>query len=383
MPAIKVDTPELTEILRQTPPEQNLMLIGRHGIGKSQIVTQFFRTQGERVVTFFLGQMSDPGDLIGLLYKDEKTGHSEFLPPYWWPLDGTSIVLFLDELNRARPEILQSVMDLTLNRTLAGKTLPPGSRVISAINEGDEYQLTDLDPALVSRFNLYEFSPTVEDWLVWANAHQVDPRVINFIQQNREYLDGDPKTATSETNKLAGELTRTPDRRSWERVSKTIASLEEVSNTHVKLLAGIVGTAAAVLFVKSVQNSQGVSADDVLLRFEITKRKLLKLATHDFAGLNERIVLRIQKGGFLPPAKKKVLENFHSYLQLLLEMKQSEACAHLASMLERPRFSSVSQFLMADAKILAVMVEFRPQPMRAMPNSVAASCVPSKGAISR
>ena len=34
-------------------------------------------------------------------------------------LVGKPIVLFLDELNRARPEILQTVMDLALNRKLA------------------------------------------------------------------------------------------------------------------------------------------------------------------------------------------------------------------------------------------------------------------------
>ncbi|RKZ40094.1 MAG: hypothetical protein DRQ49_09515 [Gammaproteobacteria bacterium] len=180
--AIKIDALELLEILRITPPEQNIMLIGKHGIGKSQIITQFY--QKMKVVPFFLGQMSDPGDLIGLMHKDEKTGHSEFLPPYWWPTDNKAIVLFLDELNRARPEILQSVQDLTLNKTLAGKKLPKGSIVISAVNEGEEYQLTDLDPALVSRFNLYEFAPTVEDWLLWANDNGIDGRIISFIQKN-------------------------------------------------------------------------------------------------------------------------------------------------------------------------------------------------------
>jgi hypothetical protein len=32
--------------------------------------------------------------------------------------------LFLDELNRAQPDIVQPVMDLTHNRTLARKSLP-------------------------------------------------------------------------------------------------------------------------------------------------------------------------------------------------------------------------------------------------------------------
>lgn len=56
--------------------------------------------------TLFLGQMSDPGDLLGLPTKDEATGKTTFMPPYWFPIDDKPIVLFLDELNRARPEIL-------------------------------------------------------------------------------------------------------------------------------------------------------------------------------------------------------------------------------------------------------------------------------------
>lgn len=178
-------------MLEETPPEQNVMLTGKHGIGKSRILEKYFTEKGQQVVILFLGQMSDPGDLIGLPYKDEKTGKTDFMAPYWWPHDGKPLVLFLDELNRARPEVLQTVMDLTLNRKLAGKSLPKGSRIISAVNDGDEYQLTDLDPALVSRFNIYDFHPGVDEWLLWAQESKLDSRVIEFIAQNSNMLDGE------------------------------------------------------------------------------------------------------------------------------------------------------------------------------------------------
>ena len=106
-----IDSKELYEVLAETPAEQNIMLAGKHGIGKSQILTKYFEDQGMKVVPLFLGQMSDPGDLIGLPDRDSKAGKTQFLPPFWFPLDNTPVVLFLDELNRARPEILQSVLD--------------------------------------------------------------------------------------------------------------------------------------------------------------------------------------------------------------------------------------------------------------------------------
>ena len=104
--AININTKELKNLLESTPATHNIMLSGKHGIGKSKIITDFFTAKGQKVVTLFLGQMSDPGDLIGLPNKDEATGKTVFMPPYWFPTDDQPVVLFLDELNRARPEIL-------------------------------------------------------------------------------------------------------------------------------------------------------------------------------------------------------------------------------------------------------------------------------------
>ena len=155
-----INITELCQILDRTPDTQNIMLTGAHGIGKSRILSDYFEGQGKRVVSLFLGQMSDPGDLIGLPSLDESTGRTVFIPPYWFPKDNEPIVLFLDELNRARPEVLQTIMDLALNRKLAGRQLPEGSRIISAVNDGEDYQVVELDPALLSRFNVYRFCPS-------------------------------------------------------------------------------------------------------------------------------------------------------------------------------------------------------------------------------
>ncbi len=80
--AIKLDVQEFNEVLQITPPDQNIMILGKHGIGKSRIISDYFTGKKMKVVAFFLGQMSDPGDLIGLMYKDEKTGKSDFMMIY-------------------------------------------------------------------------------------------------------------------------------------------------------------------------------------------------------------------------------------------------------------------------------------------------------------
>ena len=122
-----VNAKQLEYILDNTPPEQNIMLVGKHGIGKSRILEEYFKKKNCPVVTLFLGQMSDPGDLIGLPDKNEETNKTDFMLPYWFPLDGKPVVLFLDELNRARPEVLQTIMDLTLKRSLIQRIFGVGT----------------------------------------------------------------------------------------------------------------------------------------------------------------------------------------------------------------------------------------------------------------
>lgn len=212
MSNIRVNITELQQILDITPSEHNLMLVGNHGIGKSEILTEYYKAKGMPVIALFLGQMSDPGDLIGLPHKDEATGKTDFMPPYWFPTDGKPIVLFLDELNRARPEILQTIMDLALNRKLAGRKLPEGSRIIAAVNEGDQYQLTDLDPALVSRFNILTFSPTPQEWLLWARRWEWTTASPTSFRRTPSGSTRPPTPARVRTPVLTRPLTAAPGR---------------------------------------------------------------------------------------------------------------------------------------------------------------------------
>ena len=277
--AININTKELKNLLESTPPSHNIMLSGKHGIGKSKIITDFFEAKGQKVVTLFLGQMSDPGDLIGLPNKDETTGKTVFMPPYWFPTDGQPVVLFLDELNRARPEILQTIMDLALNRKLAGRSLPPGSRIVSAVNDGEEYQLTDLDPALVSRFNIYNFRPTAGEWILWAQQAGLDQHVIDFIENNSRMLDGDGAVTDSSSS-----LEKTPDRRGWERVSDILKTAPAIGPTTRKVVAGIIGAKAASEFFESFSQSRLISAESILKDFDRQKMTLEKYSNQLLAG---------------------------------------------------------------------------------------------------
>ena len=353
MANISCNITELKQLLEATPASHNVMLVGNHGIGKSEILSEFYGALGMPVVALFLGQMSDPGDLIGLPCKDEKTGKTDFMPPYWFPIDGKPIVLFLDELNRARPEILQTVMDLALNRKLAGKLLPEGSRIISAVNAGDQYQLTDLDPALVSRFNIVNFKPTAEEWLLWARKAGLDSRVIGFIDENRIWLDKDPDMKEGADTGLD----KTPDRRAWKRVSDVISDKDELKEIDSKIISSIVGPKAASAFIQNAATRRLLSGREVLAGFDKAKvkDKLEEYGIHQLSVVNEGIYRHLEVEKVQVKDVEKYKENLMSYFEYLTKHKK-EAAAHFANIYVNQTYQSAIGFIATKAPLLVMML---------------------------
>ena len=353
MSNISVNITELQQLLEATPASHNIMLVGNHGIGKSEILSEYFNAQGMPVVALFLGQMSDPGDLIGLPCKDEKTGKTDFMPPYWFPIDGKPIVLFLDELNRARPEILQTVMDLALNRKLAGKLLPEGSRIISAVNAGDQYQLTDLDPALVSRFNIVNFKPTAEEWLLWARKADLDSRVIGFIDENRIWLDKDPNMKEGADTGLD----KTPDRRAWKRVSEVIARKAELKDIDAKIISSIVGPKAAAAFIQNAATRRLLSGRDILTGFDKEKIRntLADYGLHQLSVVNEGIYRHLEVEKVRDKDVKTYTDNLMSYFEYLTKNRK-EAAAHFANIYVQQTYKNAITFIATKNPTLVMML---------------------------
>ena len=350
MANINVNTTELLQLLDITPAHQNIMLVGNHGIGKSEILTEYFAAKGMKVVPLFLGQMSDPGDLIGIPNRNETTGKTDFMPPYWFPLDGKPIVLFLDELNRARPEVLQTIMDLALNRTLAGRSLPEGSRIISAVNAGDQYQLTDLDPALVSRFNVMTFRPTAQEWLLWADRASVDPRVKDFIRENPTWLDKDPDAKEGADTGLD----KTPDRRAWKRVSDILSGVTELSSPIVtKAVAGIVGPKAASALMSSLSAKRILSGREVLQNLEKHMKTLRGYELHQLSTVNDGIFRHLEVEQLTGKAKESAKKNVEAWFDFLAKEKK-EAAAHFANLYVQGTYPKAVEFMARECPLLTM-----------------------------
>lgn len=351
-----INTVELEEILKNTPASQNILLVGRHGIGKSEILTAHFEKNGMEVIPLFLGQMADPGDLIGLPHFNEETHHTEYYPPYWFPLDDKPIVLFLDELNRARPELMQSVMDLALNRKLAGKKLPEGSQVIAAVNAGDEYQVEDLDPALISRFNVYHFEPEINDWINWAEKNQLDKRVIKFIKENQSMLDSCAVPEDDEDG-----FRKTPDRRAWKKVSDVVKNIPVIKEKHVKLISGIIGREAAVSFIvhSKINENDNMKIENFWEKGKQSFNAIMILSLNEFSDFTGQVYSTIIPFSDDVAEIKKHAQIFDEFVVWVSETKRQEELGYIVSLFTENKFPKANDFIKENCQMAkSIMMKF-------------------------
>jgi hypothetical protein len=269
------------------PADTSVLLRGNHGIGKSQIVRDLASRFGLEVIDRRLSQMCE-GDMIGLPSLEEGT--TKFNPPDWYMLAcKTPKVLFLDEINRATPEIMQAAFQIILDRELNGHKLHPKSRVYAAINTGNKYSVNDMDPALLDRFWVVDLEPSVEDWLNWAainsNIHQ---NLIMFIQDQPKFLDPvenvNPGTVQS-------------SRRSWKRLNDSLVQSKLINSPQnpifLNMSIGFVGFEAAAAFYNFVKNISGnLTAEELLESFttEIVQLKIKNLGQEGMNTCIEKIV---------------------------------------------------------------------------------------------
>lgn len=314
------DIADIIDIINSTPIDQAILLVAPHGVGKSETIRDTMVAQGYRIVPLFLGQAADAGDIIGLPTKrtvhvpeqkikfshngketiDVIPAHDEevtdFAPPKWWPLSmDEKVVIFLDEINRGKPEIMQCVMDMVLNRRLNGRYLPPNTRIIAAMNPLDDgyYQVEELDPALMDRFNVYDFKPEIKEWLEWANRNECSDVITGFIAKHSDMLDP-PSSKEASAGKVY------PSRRSWKRVSDIIKNKPELlqgnRNTFKNIVMGIVGINAQAMLNQYIQTlGSGVTAENILLNWdEKLAAKTKKLQMQEMININLQLALYLK-----------------------------------------------------------------------------------------
>lgn len=258
---------------------------GPAGVGKTTAMRQVAEELGYGLIVFHLGQMGDVGDLIGLpdiVYETDpeklkagdgkRKGYTTFMPPEWVPTEGKWIIFF-DELNRARRDLLQAVFQLILERRTHSIVLPPETRLVAAGNPNtDEFTVTDItDGAFMDRFCHIKLTSETGEWLDFAKKTGYAPEVISFIQQNYASLGNDMPQF---------DLERKPSPRSWDAVSRLVQT-EVDSDLLLDLATGLLGVAPATAFLEHIKNAEKpVKAEEVLNNFSVVKPTVTRFSDH-------------------------------------------------------------------------------------------------------
>lgn len=357
---ISVNVSDFKEILKYTPPEQPILVCGNHGIGKSEIINSFFNDKECHFIKIFLAQNSDAADIAGYLIHDKTHEKANRISPEWWPTDGKPVIVFLDELNRANPALHNVVMDLVLNRTLAGKKLPEGSRVLSAINVGSDYTVNELDPAMVSRFAVYELFPTVKEWIAWAQEQNLDKRIINFISKKPSLLDGAIIREEQEKHLDDDDINKSPDRRAWAKVADLIQNQDlPLQNFMYKAISGTVGSSASAQlreFLNSLERDR-IDPQKLLMDFKPEMRdQLSQRNIQELIYLNREIVHYLNETfedlDFI--TRERISRNLKKYIECLQFLGQGEAIAEILTAVERSE-KGITKLVSMNTEILEAL----------------------------
>ena len=275
-----IDFATFTQIAPHVAAVRKPVLIrGRHGVGKSEVVYQIAAGIDMPVVERRASQMTE-GDLVGLPSTDGNT--TSFNPPDWFKTACENpVVLFLDEVDRATIEVRQGIFELTDSRKLNGHVLHKDTLIFAAVNggeHGDQYQVGEMDPAELDRWTVFDVEPTVEDWLAWAKD-RVSSVVWDFINQNHKHLE---HSGDFEPNKVY------PSRRSWARLDECMQMAGLLQDPQVSagptffnLASGFVGFEGAVAFNDFAMNySTQVTVKDILEDGKLDKVKDFSINDH-------------------------------------------------------------------------------------------------------
>lgn len=291
----------LVECAKYMPPSQSILLRGPTGVGKSQIAQQIANYHSLPLIDVRGPTMSE-GDTGG--YPDiesmKENGVMTFVMPSWFMRACREpVVLLLDELNRSLRGVQQSFFQLVLDRQLGNDKhgnpykLNPETRIIAAVNSGSEYDVNDMDPALLRRFWVVDVDCRVDSWLSWAEDNNIDEMITEFIRTHHEHLFVDPSKVEPET------VIPTPA--SWDKFNTMLnyanIDLSKFAGTNRKstkvynLATGFVGTETSIAFCDFLKKFNNVIlCEHIIDEWDNYKEKVSKLNSDKINSIISKIV---------------------------------------------------------------------------------------------
>lgn len=275
-----------------------------HGQGKSEAVKQVAAEQGIECIDI-RAALTEAGDWMGLPYVDKEKGVTvmKFAPAPFLPPnalhgdDGSRGILFLDELNRARQDVLNCVFQLALDGRIGNHyVLPKGWYIVVAANPSDsDYQVTGNEPALMGRFCHVQLLPTASEWLTHAKGSKVRDDLYAFIQDNEKMLGN---------NKSGFKLEQVRENpRAWVLYGKMVDAAESLNlldEVITDIGAGLVGATAAVQYAEYRKSKfKRLSAEKILTDYAKVRKDVIEMVKNGrLDALKDAIDALLETGKF-------------------------------------------------------------------------------------
>jgi len=266
------------------------------GVGKSALVSQIADELNLPLIDVRASIMSE-GDTQG--YPDlegmKENKVMTFCMPSWFVRACEEpVILFLDELNRGLPTVQQSFFQIVLDRCLGNDAdgnpynIHPETRIFAAVNHGNEYDVNDMDPALLRRFWTVDLNPSKSDWVKWAKSKNVDNLIIEFLNTRTSHLFVDISKVKP------GNVFPTPA--SWARFDEVLkycnVNLLESRDTFdiYSTAIGFLGSETSIEFTDFVKKYEViVTPEELLSSFNKCKSKLEAMSNDRINSLIERL----------------------------------------------------------------------------------------------
>lgn len=236
---------------------QNVLFIGKHGIGKTSLVKQAFEDAKLKWLYFSASTMDPWCDFIGVPKETSEningknTTYLKLVRPKSFAT-GEVEALFFDEFNRSHKKVRNAVMELIQFKSINGEKFPNLKIVWAAINPNDVegYDVEKLDLAQLDRFQVHyylQYKPDVEYFstkygnrmaksaIEWWNElpddekEKVSPRRLDYALETFNFKGDlrDVLPITSNVSKLVTSLSQGP----------IIGLIEELLKTQNKIEA--------------------------------------------------------------------------------------------------------------------------------------------------
>ena len=177
--------------VRDVPIAQFEEMGDLHGLPKEAFLVR--NTEGEEQWAF--AETLETWKQSGYNIVKGTQSRTVYSPPDWVPLAPGPSILLLDDWNRASIRIIKGNMQLLQNYAMVSWKLPPGCNIVLTGNPDEQdYLVTTIDSAILTRIKHVTLKEDAKEWAVWATRNELDHRGISWVLYQPEMMIGSERT---------------------------------------------------------------------------------------------------------------------------------------------------------------------------------------------